>query len=67
MERLCFGSDADIDNEIDTDGKKPAKSFAASVRDKFRKVLLLLSLLVTLLAAFVGGSVTALFQVDDAT
>jgi len=68
MDRLCFGPPEDDieENEVDTDGSaKPVKSFAASMKEKFKKFLLLLSVLVTLMAAFVGGSVHALFQVAD--
>jgi len=67
MDRLCFGppdDDDEAENEIDTDGgkRKPVKSFATSLKEKFRKFLLFLSVIVTLMAAFVGGSFTALFQ-----
>ena len=70
MDRLCFGppeDDSDLENEIETDGnrKHSVKSFAASLKEKFKKFLLLLSVMVTLLAAFVGGSVHALFQGAD--
>jgi hypothetical protein len=71
MERLCFGPedvDSEIENEIETDGnKKPTRSFASSLKEKFSKFLLILSVLVTLLAAFVGGSVNALFQLGDSS
>ena len=66
MDRLCFGPPEDedeLDNEVDVDGnKKPVKSFATSLKDKMKKFLLLLSVLVSLVAAFIGGSVSALFQ-----
>ena len=53
----------ELDNEVDVDGnKKPVKSFATSLKDKMKKFLLLLSVLVSLVAAFIGGSVSALFQ-----
>ena len=70
MERLCFGPESpdNEENEIDTDGnKKSSMNSGSSLKAKFQKFLLLLSVLVTLVAAFVGGSVTALFQMGESS
>jgi growth arrest-specific protein 1 len=67
MARLCFEPENfETDNEIDTDGdQKSGQSSAGSLKARFQKMLLLLSVLITLLAAFVGGSLTALFQASE--
>ena len=68
MERLCFKpDDFETDNEIDTDGDKKSGRSSASFKARIQKMLLLLSVLITLLAAFVGGSLTAMFQASESS
>ena len=68
MERLCFKPDEfETDNEIDTDGDKKSGRSSGSFKARIQKMLLLLSVLITLLAAFVGGSLTALFQASESS
>ena len=64
MEALCFKKpDEDIfSNEIDVDRLKAKKSSSSSLKDKFERIILIITVIVGIFVSYICASVNAMYS-----
>ena len=64
MEALCFRKPEEdiMNNEIDVDRLKSKKSSSSSLKDKFEKILIIISVFVGLFVSYLCASVNAMMS-----